>query len=80
MKRIKYACLLQTIHFQIREGAESRDPAGDIRRELENYKAQLDRSCTRYKIVSEETQPDGSIIVKIRKQYNSYDMGEYISE
>lgn len=80
MKRIKYACLLQTIHFQLRDGAVSSDPAGEVRAELANYKAQLDRNCTRYKVVSEEVQPDQSIILKIKKQYNSYDMGDYLSE
>lgn len=78
MKRIKQACLLQTIHFQVRDAALSNDPAGDVRTELENYKAQLNRSGTQYRIVSEEVQPDQSIIIHIRKQYNSYDTGDYL--
>jgi hypothetical protein len=80
MKRIKSACLLQTICFQFRAGAESSDPAGDVRREYESYKTQLQRSGTRFQVVSEEVQPDGSIVVSIKKQYNSYDTGDYMSE
>ena len=49
MKRIKSACLLQTVHFR-----------------------------TAYKIEEEAVQPDGSVIVKIRKQYNNHNVGDYM--
>ena len=38
----------------------------------------MDRTHTRYQIVSEEPQEDGSIIVRVRKQYNDKaDVSEY---
>ena len=50
------------------------------RREVENYKKTLERTRTRYQIVSEEEQVDGSIIVRVRKQYNDKaDVSEYFN-
>ena len=46
--------------------------------EVANYKTSMDKNRTKYKIVSEETQPDGSIIIKIIKQYNASPVGEYL--
>ena len=34
--------------------------------------------AVKYKILAEETQPDGSVIVKIKRQYNNYDCGDYL--
>lgn len=43
----------------------------------EKYKVQLDHNRTKYKIIAEHSQPDGSIIIKIKKQYNNHNVGEY---
>ena len=48
-----------------------------VREEYETYKLRLERSRTRYQILEESTQPDGSIIIKIKKQYNDSPCGEY---
>jgi hypothetical protein len=32
----------------------------------------------KYKILGEETQKDGSIIVKVKKQISGYDIGDYL--
>ena len=46
--------------------------------ELNRYKEQLDKGKIRYKIDEESRQSDGSIIVRIRKEYNSSaDVGKY---
>ena len=38
----------------------------------------MDRGRTRYQITEETEQPDGSVIVRVRKQYNdSADVSEY---
>ena len=38
----------------------------------------MDRTHTRYQIVSADEQEDGSIIVRVRKQYNDKaDVSEY---
>ena len=48
------------------------------RREVERYFQTLDRTHTRYQIVSQEEQEDGSVIVRVRKQYNDKaDVSEY---
>nr|WP_302232589.1 hypothetical protein [uncultured Blautia sp.] len=39
--------------------------------EYEKYKAQLKKSGTKYKILSKKTKEDGSIVIEIKKQYNS---------
>ena len=39
--------------------------------EYEKYKAQLKKSGTKYKILSEKTKEDGSMVIEIKKQYNS---------
>ena len=63
MKRIKEACLLQTIHFQLKEDLDHASAVQAVRAEVEHYKAQLDRSRIQYKITDEAEQPDGSIPV-----------------
>lgn len=79
MKRIKYACLLQTIHFQLKEDVPHEIAVRGVKEELEHYKNQLARNRTRYQVVEEAQQPDGSIMLGIKKQYNSYNCDEYMS-
>jgi hypothetical protein len=38
----------------------------------------MDRNRTKYRITKEETQPDGSILVEVKKQYNYHDCGTYL--
>ena len=49
-----------------------------VKEEYTRYQNQLTRSRTRYKIVEETTLPDDSILVKIKKQYNNHDCGDYL--
>ena len=79
LKRIIAACIEQTLHFQLKDGVEEKNALDELRAEIENYKRQLERKRTKYKIISEEIQPDGSVIVKIKKQYNYYDCGDYLN-
>lgn len=78
MKRIKEACLLQTIHFQLKEDLEHDAAVQAVRAEVEHYKTQLDRSRTRYQITEEAEQPDSSILIYIKKQYNNHSCGAYM--
>lgn len=78
MKRIKYACLEQTIHFMLKEDLRHEDAVRGVQNDVQAYKMQLERSKTKHRIESEEVQPDGSIIIRIKKQYNSYDCGDYL--
>ena len=59
MKRVKAACICQTLHFMLKD-----DLGHDYR--------------TKYKIVSEEIQSDGSVMIKIIKQYNTSPVGDYL--
>lgn len=79
MKRIKAACLLQTVHFLLKEDMPRDVAVTAVKNEIAQYKAQMERNNTKYQIVEEVTQPDGSVIIKIRKQYNHHNTGDYIS-
>lgn len=78
MKRIQAACICQTLHFQLKEDLAHDDAARQVREEVSHYKTTLDRNRTKYKIVAEAVQPDDSIVVKIIKQYNQSDVGDYL--
>ena len=78
MKRIKAACLEQTIHFQLKVGISAELAKQQVRQEYESYKGQMDRHKTQYKIIEETAQPDGSLIVKIKKQNNAQPVGNYL--
>jgi hypothetical protein len=78
MKRINAACLEQTIHFQLKDGISAELAKQQVRQEYESYKAQMDRHKTQYKIIEETAQPDGSLIVKIKKQNNAQPVGNYL--
>ncbi len=68
MKRIKAACICQTLHFQLKEDLPHSQAVKLVQDEVEHYKKTLERNRTQYKIEAEETQTDGSVIVKIKKQ------------
>ena len=78
MKCIKAACLEQTIHFQLKDGISPEAARQQVRQEYEFYKAQMDRHGTRYNILEEAEQPDGSLIVMIKKQNNTQPVGSYL--
>jgi hypothetical protein len=78
MKRIYAACLNQTIHFQLKPDAPRGVAERNVKAEYKAYKDAL-HGNKKYKIIDEQTQTDGSIIVKIKKQINSYDVGDYLN-
>lgn len=80
MKRVKAACILQTLVFQQKEdcGMSRAGILNQNRGEVERYKQSMDRTHTRYQILSQEELEDGSILVHVRKQYNDKaDVSEY---
>lgn len=82
MKRVKAACILQTLIFQQKEDCGfSREQILNMnRQEVSRYRSILERTRTRYQILSEEEQEDGSILVHVRKQYNDKaDVSEYFA-
>lgn len=78
MKRVKAACITQTICFSNHDGETTEYAKKMIVQEYEKYKAQLEKSRTKYKILSEHKDDDGSIIIEIKKQYNTSPVGEYL--
>ena len=78
MKRIQSACLEQTILFSASDDLTPELPAKTTRQELESYKLSLTRKQVAYKIESETPQPDGSLLVKLKRQYNFYSCGAYL--
>lgn len=78
MKRIQSACLEQTIHFTCTDSVSPDLAEGAVRHEVEQYKAGLDRRNVKYKIIDESVQADGSMIVKLKRQYNFYHCGSYL--
>lgn len=79
MKRIKAACLEQTIHFQLKEDMGHAAATRAVKEEVESYKSKLEHSRMKYAIIEETIQPDDSVIMKIKKQYNTHDCGDYIN-
>jgi len=72
MKRVQAACIYQTLIFaQKGDLGLTREQALKLNRdEIARYRASLERTKTRYIITDTAEQEDGSILVKVRKQYN----------
>lgn len=79
MKRVKAACICQTLHFMLKEDVVHSYAVKLVQEEVAKYKASLENNRTQYKIISEETQPDDSVIIKIIKQYNTCPVGDYLN-
>jgi len=78
MKRVMAACITQTLHFLLKEDFGHEYARQMVQEEVKKYKAGLDKSRTQYKILSETEQEDGSIVIEIKKQYNTSPVGEYL--
>lgn len=78
MKWVKAACICQTLHFMLKEDVAHDYAVRLVQDEVAHYKKNLERNHTRYKIVEERAQPDGSILVKVIKQYNTSPVGDYL--
>lgn len=72
MKRVKAACILQTLVFSQKDdcGLTHEQQLKANHGEVNRYKATMDRSRIRYQITEETEQADGSVLVRVRKQYN----------
>lgn len=77
MKRIMAACLTQTLHFKLKEGETGEYAKRAVKEEVRRYKEGLENGRTKFKILSEEEQQDGSVIIEIKKQYNTAPVGTY---
>lgn len=80
MKRVKAACIHQTLHFMLKEDCEKEYALALVKEEVERYKKQLVKTGTKYRILSEDTLEDGSVMIEIKKQYNTSPVGNYLDE
>lgn len=80
MKRVKAACICQTLHFTQKEITDYNSVVKLVDYEVEQYKKKLDRNATQYRILEQTRQPDGSVIIKIIKQYNTSPVGSYLDQ
>lgn len=78
MKRVKAACITQTLHFLLKEDVGHDYAVRLVNEEVKKYKEQLEKNRTQHKILSETVQEDGSIIIEIKKQYNTSPVGNYL--
>ncbi|MDO4864839.1 MAG: hypothetical protein Q4A05_11785 [Ruminococcus sp.] len=78
MKRVKEACICQTLHFMLKDDIEHELAVKLVNEEVAKYKESLDKTRTKYRITEETTQPDGSVIIRIKKQYNTSPVGAYL--
>lgn len=66
MKRIKAACICQTLHFLLKEDTEPVLAQRLVQDEVAAYRKRLEASGAKYRILSEEQQTDGSMILRIK--------------
>lgn len=78
MKRIQSACLEQTIRFVMKDDIPREEARQMVQAEYRHYLEQMDRNRTGYKVLEELPQTDGSLIVRLKRQYNNYDVGDYL--
>lgn len=71
MRRIMSACLLQTMRFDTMNNANPEQ-------ELECFCQKMNRNKTQYVIVDKKKEPDGSLVVRLKKQYNTYKTTGYM--
>lgn len=80
MKRIRYACLNQTLHFLLKDDVPKDWAQRLVQDEYAAYKRQMDDRRVPYRIIREEVQSDGSIIVMVKRQLSQYDVGSYLDD
>lgn len=78
MKRVKAACIIQTLHFMLKDDVEHDYAVQLVNEEVAKYKKSLVRGDVKHRILSETAQPDGSVIIEIKKQYNTSPVGSYL--
>ena len=78
MKRVQAACICQTLHFFQKDELSKERNEKLTKEEVDKYKQSLEKNKTEYKILEETKQADGSIVIKVIKQYNNSPVGDYL--
>lgn len=66
------------MHFLLKEDVGHDYAVKLVKEEVQKYKDKLEKNQVQYKILSEITQEDDSIILEIKKQYNTSPVGDYL--
>ena len=83
MKRIQAASIFQTLLFsQKPDAGYTKEQTLEInRQEVEHYKSLMEKRRTRYQITETQEQADGSILLRVRKEYNpTVSVDEYFAD
>ena len=75
MKRVKSACLYQTLSFLLDPNVSKEEALKKVAYEIANYKANVDGS--NIQILNETENPDGSVEIQVRKKVSGYSIGNY---
>jgi len=79
MRRIKAACIVQTLHFVNVEGKGSEYGKRKVKEEIKRFKMRMDIDKIRYKVISEEDLEDGSVMMELVREYgNNKSVGNYL--
>lgn len=71
MKRVVSACVEQTLRFDTSKEANPQD-------DFKQYLSKLNKKHTKYEVMDTQIDKDGSLVVKIKKEYNNYSTDEYM--
>lgn len=78
MKRVKYACLSQTIHFTLSEKIPHQDAVALAMKERQNCLEEMERRGVAHQVNRAYQLEDGTPVLEVRKQYNNYPTGTYL--
>lgn len=78
MKRVKYACLSQTIHFTLNEKVPHSEAVALAVEERRRCLEEMERKGVAYQVDRAYQLEDGTPALELRKQYNNYPTGEYL--
>lgn len=79
MKRVKAACITQTLHFLLSDHFDHEYAVQLVEQEVAKYKKGLEKTGTKYRILSENHQDDGTVVIEIKKQYSTAPVGDYLA-
>ena len=74
MKRVKAACLYQTISFNLDPNVPVEIAIDKVKSEVATYK---EKAGTNLQILKETHNDDGSVEIEVRKSVSGYSVGHY---
>ena len=76
MKRVKAACLYQTISFILDPNVSKEEAIQKVNNEVANYKS---KAGANLQILNEVHNDDGSVEIEVRKTVSGYSIGKYFN-